>query len=244
MTTTDHSTDGTLDGAGAENITVLLADDQALLRAGFAMVIDSQQRMSVAAQAGTGQEALDLARIHRPDVVLMDIRMPQMDGLEATAAITANPELAEVKVIVLTTFDTDEYALQALRSGASGFLLKDVEPEVLLDSIRTVVSGGAVIAPTTTRRLLDATVLGGPDSGGRRRIPDAQQQKRLALLTGREHEILLEMATGDSNTEIAARLYLSEATVKTHVGQVLAKLGCRDRVQAVVFAYESGLVGH
>ena len=225
-------------------ISVLLADDQALLRAGFAMVIDSQPDMAVAAQAGDGAEALGLVRDltaagQRPDVVLMDIRMPEVDGLAATAAITEDPALADTRVIVLTTFDTDEYALQALRSGAAGFLLKDVQPEVLLDSIRTVVTGGAVVAPTTTRRLLDSTVLG----QGRRPHPTDDQQKRLDLLTAREREILAEMATGDSNTEIAARLFLSEATVKTHVGQVLAKLGCRDRVQAVVFAYDSGIVG-
>lgn len=230
--------------AAPEQISVLLADDQALLRAGFAMVIDSQADMAVAAQAGDGAQALeqlrDLSAAGRaPDVVLMDIRMPVLDGLEATAAITKDPALAATRVIVLTTFDTDEYALQALRSGAAGFLLKDVQPEVLLDSIRTVVTGGAVVAPTTTRRLLDSNLLG----EGRRRTPTSNQQKRLALLTNREREILAEMSTGDSNTEIAARLYLSEATVKTHVGQVLAKLSCRDRVQAVVFAYESGIVG-
>ncbi|NDK33080.1 response regulator [Nesterenkonia haasae] len=227
-----------------QQISVLLADDQALLRAGFAMVIDSQADMAVAAQAGDGAQALDQLRKlaaagQGPDVVLMDIRMPVLDGLEATAAITKDPVLAGTRVIVLTTFDTDEYALQALRSGAAGFVLKDVQPEVLLDSIRTVVTGGAVVAPTTTRRLLDSTLLG----EGRRRAPTSEQQKRLDLLTNREREILAEMSTGDSNTEIAARLYLSEATVKTHVGQVLAKLSCRDRVQAVVFAYESGIVG-
>lgn len=229
------------------SIRVLLADDQTLLRAGFAMVIDSQPDLEVIGQAGTGTEALALTREHAPDVVLMDIRMPQMDGLEATAAITADPALKNTRVIVLTTFDTDEYALQALRSGAGGFLLKDVQPEVLLDSVRTVVSGGAVVAPSTTRRLLDSALLGGtPDgqgTGGARREPTPEQQKKLELLTNREREILAEMATGDSNTEIAARLYLSEATIKTHVGQVLAKLGCRDRVQAVVFAYEAGVVG-
>ena len=227
-----------------QQISVLLADDQALLRAGFAMVIDSQTDMSVVSQAGDGAQALEqLRRLASggrcPDVVLMDIRMPEVDGLEATAAITSDPALAAVRVIVLTTFDTDEYALQALRSGAGGFLLKDVQPEVLLDSIRTVVTGGAVVAPTTTRRLLDTNLLG----EGRRRTPTSEQQRRLELLTNREREILAEMSTGDSNQEIAARLYLSEATVKTHVGQVLAKLGCRDRVQAVVFAYESGVVG-
>ncbi|WP_150461274.1 response regulator [Nesterenkonia ebinurensis] len=227
-----------------EQISVLLADDQALLRAGFAMVIDSQPDMAVAGQAGNGIEALGLIRElaaagGAPDVVLMDIRMPEMDGLAATAAITEDPALVGARVIVLTTFDTDEYALSALRSGAAGFLLKDVQPEVLLDSIRTVVTGGAVVAPSTTRRLLDTTLLG----GGVLRAPNAEQQQKLGYLTHREREILAELATGDSNTEIAARLFLSEATVKTHVGNVLHKLGCRDRVQAVVFAYEAGVVG-
>ena len=222
---------------------VLLVDDQALLRAGFAMVIDSQPDMEVIAQAGDGSAALELVGQHRPAVVLMDIRMPVMDGLEATAAITGDPALAGTKVIVLTTFDTDEYALQALRSGAAGFLLKDVQPEMLLDSIRTVITGGAVVAPTTTRRLLDSTLLEGGGAGAPVRTPSPQQQKKLQMLTNREREMLTEMATGDSNTEIAARLFVSEATVKTHVGQVLAKLGCRDRVQAVVFAYDAGIVG-
>ncbi|MGJ9424235.1 response regulator [Nesterenkonia halotolerans] len=219
---------------------ILLADDQALLRAGFAMVIDSQTDLRVVDQAGNGQDALTAARVHRPDVVLMDIRMPVMDGLEATRLITEDPALGATRVIVLTTFDTDEYALQALRAGAAGFLLKDVKPETLLDSIRTVTTGGAVIAPTTTRRLLDATL--GSGAQARRRTPDVHQQGKLDRLTNREQEILLELATGDSNGEIAVRLFLSEATIKTHVGQVLAKLEVRDRVQAVVFAYETGLV--
>lgn len=223
-------------------ITVVLADDQPLLRAGFAMVIDSQPDMQVVAQAGDGARAVQQVREHAPDVVLMDIRMPVMDGLAATAEIAAEETLETTRVIVLTTFDTDEYALQALRSGAAGFLLKDVQPEILLDSIRTVVTGGAVIAPTTTRRLLDATVLNQDHDPAPRSAPSPQQQKKLALLTNREREILTEMASGDSNMEIAARLYLSEATVKTHVSQVLAKLGCRDRVQAVVFAYDAGIV--
>lgn len=231
-------------------ISVLLADDQTLLRAGFAMVIDSQQDMHVIAQAGTGVEALDAVRAHRPDVVLMDIRMPELDGLEATRRLLGDADDGGADgrgpadaptVIVLTTFDTDEYAVEALRAGASGFLLKDVQPEVLLDSIRTAVDGGAVIASTTTRRLLDQTLLDGARSA-RNREPDAAQQATLETLTAREREILGEMATGDSNGEIAARMFLSEATVKTHVAHVLAKLGVRDRVQAVVFAYDSGLV--
>ncbi|GAA1176809.1 response regulator [Nesterenkonia xinjiangensis] len=219
---------------------VLLADDQALLRAGFAMVIDSQPDMQVLAQAGDGQQALEAVATHAPDVVLMDIRMPVLDGLEATRRLTSGAAgRAAPKIIVLTTFDTDEYAVEALRAGASGFLLKDVQPEILLDSIRTVTTGGAVIAPTTTRRLLDSTLL----SGAGRRLPTAAQRAKLDSLTAREAEILQEMATGDSNGEIARRLFLSEATVKTHVGHVLTKLEVRDRVQAVVFAYDSGLVG-
>lgn len=233
MISSDHAT-------RSDSLTVLLADDQPLLRAGFAMVIDSQPDMTVLAQAGDGREALHLVRQHKPDVVLMDVRMPRMDGLEATSALAADPELASARVIVLTTFDTDEYALQALRAGAAGFLLKDVQPEALLDAIRTVVTGGAVIAPTTTRRLLDSALL--PTSGtAPDPQPTAEQQRLLHLLTPREHQMLVEMSTGESNTQIAQRLFLSEATVKTHVGQVLAKLGCRDRVQAVVFAYESGV---
>ncbi|MCI2266309.1 response regulator [Sediminivirga luteola] len=222
-------------------VSVLLVDDQALLRAGFAMVIGSQPDMRVAAQAGNGREAVEAVRAHRPDVVLMDVRMPELDGLAATREITAladSGRAPDTKIIVLTTFDTDEYAVEALRAGAAGFLLKDVQPEVLLDSIRTVTRGGAVIAPSTTRRLLDATLLAAPE-----RRSDPAHQARLATLTEREREILLEVATGDSNAEIAARMYLSEATVKTHVGRILAKLDLRDRVQAVVFAYEAGLVG-
>ncbi len=217
---------------------VLLADDQTLLRAGFAMVIDSQPDMDVVAQAGDGEEAVAAVQEQAPDVVLMDIRMPRMDGLEATRRIVGDPALSRAKIIVLTTFDTDEYAVEALRAGASGFLLKDVQPEVLLDAIRTVTTGGAVVAPTTTRRLLDATLLSGTAS----KTPTTRQQEYLGRLTNREREILREVATGDSNTEIAQRLHLSEATVKTHVGQVLAKLEVRDRVQAVVFAYETGEV--
>lgn len=223
-------------------ITVVLADDQALLRAGFAMVIDSQPDMQVLAQAGDGAEAVRLVREHAPNVLLMDIRMPHMDGLQATAEIAAADASSATRVIVLTTFDTDDYALQALRSGAAGFLLKDVQPEVLLDSIRTVVTGGAVIAPTTTRRLLDASVLNADTLPAARSGPSPQQQEKLDRLTKREREMLTEMATGDSNTEIAARLFVSEATVKSHVGQVLAKLECRDRVQAVVFAYDAGII--
>ena len=221
-------------------IRVLLVDDQSLIRAGFAMVIDSQPDMSVVAQAGTGHEAITETQQQRPDVILMDIRMPVLDGIAATERILTDGDagcLHPPKIIVLTTFDTDEYALQALRAGASGFLLKDTEPEVLLESIRNVVTGGAVVAPTTTRRLLNSTILSAPEM-----VPDARQQELLDSLTRREKEILQEMATGASNTEIASHLFVSESTVKTHVRHILIKLDARDCVQAVVFAYDSGLV--
>lgn len=217
-------------------LAVMLVDDQALLRAGFAMVIDSQPDMEVTAQAGTGAEAIAQLRESRVDVVLMDIRMPELDGLAATAQIMDEWGERAPRILVLTTFDTDEYAYEALRAGAAGFLLKDVQPEVLLDAIRTVPTGGAVIAPSTTRRLLDAVML---DSQA---TPDPDQQRILQALTNREREVLIEVATGDSNSEIAERLVVSEATVKTHVRRILMKLGARDRVQAVVFAYEVGLV--
>lgn len=222
----------------ASTIRVLLADDQTLVRTGFAMVIDTQPDMEVVAQAADGEQAVAAAHSCQPDVILMDIRMPRLDGLEATTRILTDQGKDAARVVVLTTFDTDEYALRALRAGASGFLLKDVQPEVLLDAVRTVVSGGAVIAPDTTRRLLDSVLL----DGRQPRKPSVEQQRRLDLLTARELEVLSEMATGASNVEIAARQFITEATVKSHVGQVLAKLAVRDRVQAVVFAYESGIV--
>lgn len=215
-------------------IRVFLVDDQALVRAGFGMVIDSQEDMTVAGEAGDGGEALAKLAVTKADVVLMDVRMPRMDGVEATGRITAGGPDAP-RVIVLTTFDLDEYAFAAIKAGASGFLLKDAPPEDLLSAVRTVHSGDAVIAPSTTRRLLEhvAPNLPGLSSAG----PD-----RLAVLTEREREVLLEIATGASNAEIAAKLFLSEATVKTHVGRILSKFGLRDRVQAVVLAYECGLV--
>lgn len=221
--------------------TVLLADDQALLRAGFAMVIDSQPDLRVVAQAATGAEAIAGVRAHRVDIVLMDIRMPDLDGLEATRRIVAEGaagRLRTPRIIVLTTFDTDEYAVTALRAGASGFLLKDAEPEVLLDAIRRVASGGAVLAPTTTRRLIDTAVLTPAEAPA----PDPEHRRLLDSLTEREREILVAIASGATNTEIADHLVISESTVKSHVGRVLAKLDARDRVQAVVFAYDSGLV--
>lgn len=214
-------------------IRVFLVDDQALVRAGFAMVVASQGDMRVVGEAGDGREALARLAITPADVVLMDVRMPRMDGVEATRQLLARPEPVP-RVIILTTFDLDEYAFAALRAGASGFLLKDAPPEDLLSAIRTVWQGDAVIAPSTTRRLLDhvAATLPAPHSD-----PDP-----LAALTERERDVLLQVARGASNAEIAARLFLSEGTVKTHVGHILSKLGLRDRVQAVIWAYEHRLV--
>ena len=219
-------------------ISVLLADDQPLLRRGFRMILEAEDGVTVAGEAGDGAEAVELARRVRPDVVLMDIRMPGMDGIEATRRITA----AEpgVRVLVLTTFDLDEYAFGALQAGASGFLLKDVRPHELVAAVRTVASGDAVVSPRVTRRLLEeyAQQLPVADAAG----PGADRYPQLASLTEREREVLAVVAQGLSNTEIAASLFVSETTVKSHVGRILAKLGLRDRVQIVVLAYESGLV--
>ena len=198
---------------------------------GFRMVLGAQADIDVVGEAGDGRRAVELARELKPDVVLMDVRMPILDGVEATKQI-ADAGLA--KVLVMTTFDLDEYALSALRNGASGFLLKDTQPAELVSSLRAVASGDAVVAPSTTRRLLDR-FLG--ESGG-----ELRDASVLDALTEREREVLVLMAKGLSNTEIAGKLFLSEATVKTHVGRILAKLDVRDRVQAVVLAYETGLV--
>lgn len=211
---------------------VVIADDQELVRSGTAMIVGSQEDLNVVGEAGTGREALSVVRTTPADVVLMDVRMPDMDGIEATEAITALPD--PPKVVVLTTFDLDEAAYSALRAGASGFLLKSTRAEELVAAIRTVHRGDAVIAPTTTRRMLDHIV---PALPGPVRVPP-----ELDRLTDREREVLLEVAAGAANSEIAARLFLSEATVKTHMGRLLSKLGLRDRVQLVVFAYECGLV--
>ncbi len=218
-------------------IRVLLVDDQQLLRAGFRMVIDSQPDLQVVGEAADGEQAVSMATAVQPDVVLMDVRMPRVDGIEATARITAS--LPDSKVVVLTTFDLDEYALAAIRAGASGFLLKDAPPEELLAAVRTVHAGDAVIAPSTTRRLLEhvAPLLPSGEDGDA-----AAASHLLDALTEREREVLVLMARGRSNTEIASDLFVAEATVKTHVGRVLAKLRARDRVQAVVTAYETGLV--
>lgn len=216
---------------------IVLVDDQELLRLGFRMVLDAQPDLEVVGEARDGAEALELVARLRPDVVLMDVQMPRMDGVEATRRIVASGSAS--RVIVLTTFDLDEYAYAALRAGASGFLLKDAESADLLSAIRAVVSGDAVVAPSTTRRLLTAMAdrLPQPTASAA-----AARDPRLERLTPREHEVLLAVAGGLSNPEVAARLVVSEATVKTHVGRILAKLELRDRVQIVVFAYERGLV--
>ncbi|MGO1480070.1 MAG: response regulator [Brachybacterium sp.] len=214
---------------------IALVDDQPLVRAGFAMVIDSQDDMEVVVQASDGQAAVEELRAHTVDVVLMDVRMPRKDGIEATAEILAQlPVDRAPKIIVLTTFDLDEYVVSAIRAGASGFLLKDAQPEDLLGAIRTVHRGDAVIAPSATRRLLERVV----------RAPEPQEKDTsvLAPLTEREREVLMLMGRGFSNREIGSELFVAEATVKTHVGRVLAKLGARDRVQAVIIAFETGLV--
>jgi DNA-binding NarL/FixJ family response regulator len=215
---------------------LLLADDQELMRMAFRMVIDTQPDMSILGEATNGHEAVAAAERLRPDVVLMDVRMPEMDGVEATRLIVQSESCA--RIIILTTFDLDEYVYAALRAGASGFLLKDTPPADLLSGIRAVASGDAVVAPSVTRRLLSTYAHRLPAPGR----PEQAQQEQLALLTAREHEVLLQVAGSLSNAEIAERLVLSEATVKSHVGHILSKLGLRDRVQVVVFAYETGLI--
>ena len=215
-------------------VRVVLADDEQLLRVGFRMILDAHRDFEVVAEAGDGHAAVAAAAAHRPDVVVMDVRMPELDGIAATGTITRTHP--EVRVLILTTFDLDEYAFAGLRAGASGFLLKNAPPDELVAAIRTVAAGDAVVAPRVTRRLLDTFA---------QRMPTASQaarDQRLDQLTDREREVLQAIALGQSNQEIAASLSLSEATVKTHVSRILAKLGLRDRVQAVIFAYESRLV--
>jgi DNA-binding NarL/FixJ family response regulator len=220
-------------------IRVVLADDQALLRKGFRMILEAEEDMVVVGEAEDGNAAVRLVALYEPDVVLMDVRMPSLDGIEATRAITASG--AESRVLILTTFDLDEYAFSALRSGASGFLLKDVPPRELTAAIRTIDRGDAVVSPRVTRRLLDEYAYQLPDlsrpDGTASDIPDV-----LGDLTEREREVLMAVAEGLSNAEIAEMLFVSEATVKSHVGKILAKLGLRDRVQAVVLAFQTGLV--
>jgi DNA-binding NarL/FixJ family response regulator len=218
-------------------IKILLVDDEPLLRMGFRLVLESQQDMQVVGEASDGAVAIRQTVALDPDVVLMDVRMPGMDGIDATIRIVRDSPRS--RVLILTTFDLDEYAFTALRSGASGFLLKNVPPEDLLSAIRAVASGDAVVAPSVTRRLLDAMAPRLPDP--RARTPN-DGDGRLARLTEREVEVLTKVAGGLSNAEIAEQLHVSEATVKTHVGRILGKLELRDRVQAVVYAYEIRLV--
>ncbi|HEY8453810.1 MAG: response regulator transcription factor [Micromonosporaceae bacterium] len=213
-------------------IRVLIADDQALVRDGFAMILSAQPDLVVVGEAADGAEAVEKARALAPDVVVMDIRMPGMDGIAATAAICAE---TDARVLVLTTFDLDEYVYSALRAGASGFLLKDMRRDELVEAIRVVAAGEALLAPTVTRRLIADVVRRSP-------APVARADARLASLTARETDTLRLVARGLSNAEIAAELHVTEHTVKTHVSSILSKLGLRDRVQAVVVAYESGLV--
>lgn len=253
-----------------DTIRVVIADDQELVRAGFAMVIGSQDDMTVVGQAADGNRAVSLVSELNPDVVLMDVRMPGTDGLEATRRISAlSPDRIRTRVIILTTFDLDEYVMSAIKAGASGFLLKDTEPETLLSSIRTVHQGNAIIAPSATKRLIEHMALGrgrstdrtpaGMAEGAEASLtPDTSHSQTDAeasgegsrfyrdpevnLLTGRELEVLAEIARGLSNQEIGDRLFISLPTVKTHVAHILQKINARDRVQAVVFAYENGLV--
>jgi DNA-binding NarL/FixJ family response regulator len=217
---------------------ILLADDQELLRMGFRMVLDAQPDLDVVGEAGDGQAAVALAGELDPDLILMDVRMPVLDGVDATRELIAAGSRA--RIIILTTFDLDEYAYAALRAGASGFLLKDAPPTDLLSAIRAVASGDAVVAPSTTRRLLETVADQLPEAGSASAVPPTDP--RLATLTPREYEVLIAVAGGLSNAEIATSLVLSEATVKTHVGHVLAKLALRDRVQIVVYAYDHAIV--
>lgn len=216
-------------------IRVVVADDQVLVRSGFTMLLDGEPDIDVVGEAGDGAEAVSIAAKTRPDVILMDVRMPVMDGLEATRRVTDNETLAATKVIILTTFDLDEVVHEALRAGASGFLLKDTLPVDLLHAVRVVAAGDALIAPKITRRLIEEFA--------RRPGPDTSAQAALMLsrLTAREREILDAIAKGGSNAEIAAELYVSHATVKTHVSRLLMKLDARDRAQLVMIAYETGV---
>ena len=216
-------------------IRVLLADDQALIRAGFRVLLEAAGDMEVVGEAVNGAQAVDLARERRADVVLMDIRMPEVDGLEATQRIAADDDLAGVKVVILTTFESDEYVYQAIRAGASGFLVKDTEPEDLIRAVRVVARGDALLSPSVTRRLITSL------AGQPRRSP-ARPAQSLSRLTEREREVMTLVAAGLSNDEIAGRLFVSPLTAKTHVSRIMTKLDARDRAQLVVLAYESGLV--
>jgi DNA-binding NarL/FixJ family response regulator len=214
-------------------IRVLLADDQALVRSGFAALLDAEADIEVAAEAADGTEAVALTARHRPDVVLMDIRMPGTDGIEATRQIAADPKLADVHVVILTTFDIDEYIFEGLRAGACGFLVKDTEAAELIRAVHVAASGEALLAPKVTRRLIEEYAA---------RSRDAKPLPGAELLTPREREVVELVAAGLSNTDIARRLYMSPSTAKTHATRAMMKLGARDRAQLVVFAYESGIV--
>ena len=214
-------------------IRVVIADDQALVRSGFSLILGSEPTIEVVAEAADGAEALAAVRQHAPDVVLMDIRMPRIDGIEATRHLTGNPRTAHVKVLVLTTFDGDEYVYDALRAGASGFLLKDTTPDDLIRAVHVVASGESLLAPSVTRRLIERFVDTTPGAVGVDVLPD---------LTERERDVLVAVARGMSNVEIGEQLHVSYSTVKTHVSHLLAKLDVRDRAQLVVLAYRSGLV--
>ncbi|HEX8007068.1 MAG TPA: response regulator transcription factor [Trebonia sp.] len=216
-------------------IRVLLADDQALIRAGFRVLLEAAGGVEVVAEAVNGEQAVDLAKQERADVVLMDIRMPGVDGLEATRRIAADDDLAGVKVIILTTFESDEYVYQALRAGASGFLVKDTDPEELIRAVQVVARGDALLSPSVTRRLIT-------NLATQPQAPSMASGQSLSRLTEREREVLSLVAEGLSNDEIAGRLFLSPLTTKTHVSRIMTKLGARDRAQLVVMAYESGLV--
>ncbi|WP_159766909.1 response regulator [Streptomyces sp. HM190] len=222
-------------------IRVLLADDQALLRSAFRVLVDSEPDMEVVGEASDGAEAARLAKEERADVVLMDIRMPGTDGLAATRMISADPELAHVRVVILTTFEVDDYVVRSLRAGASGFLGKGAEPDELLNAIRVAAGGDALLSPSATKGLI-ARFLAQSDDPAADGDTDTARSERLATLTVREREVLVHVAAGLSNDEIAERLEVSPLTVKTHVNRAMAKLGARDRAQLVVFAYESGLV--
>jgi DNA-binding NarL/FixJ family response regulator len=213
-------------------ITVLLTDDQKLVRTGFRLILESEHDIEVAGEAEDGEQALATLRRHQPDVVLMDIQMPRLDGIAATGRIASDAGIRS-RVVILTTFEQDDYVFEALRAGASGFLLKNAPPEQLIEAVRTVAAGDALLAPAITRRVIQDYA---------RRSAPRRDDARVGLLTERELEVLRLLATGKSNAELAAQLFLGEGTIKTHVSHVLAKLGLRDRVQAVVFAYESGLV--
>jgi DNA-binding NarL/FixJ family response regulator len=220
--------------SGPGPIRVLVVDDQELVRTGFCVILDAAEGITVVAEAANGTQAVRAAAEHKPDVILMDVRMPEMDGLEAARLITGGFRESGPRVVMLTTFDFDDYVYEALRSGASGFLLKDAPRHDLISAVRVAAAGNALLAPSVTMRLIDAFA--------RRPAQTLPAPSRLESLTGREHEILLRLARGLTNAQIAADLVVSEATVKSHVGNLLAKLGLRDRVQAVILAYETGIV--